>query len=192
MVGQPCQRSWKEAATLCGYLWITYSLQHKQNGKVSPKTFGNSGTSRTVQEQSTGNTLSSGQVRSGMGEYAGAARRRVHLATVLLRPLSGHRPGRRQARHARILQIGFHLTQPRSVWHALSVPRQYTTSLKIMYRPRYVSMYVDSRHLARAARVPPPTICLHIFSTALTEKSPAEFLVEFYFLFPASFGSTRG
>ena len=39
-------------------------------------------------------------VRSGMGEYAGAARRRVHLATVLLRPPSGHRPGRRQARRA--------------------------------------------------------------------------------------------
>ena len=43
------------------------------------------------------------QVRSGMGTYAGAARRRVHLATVLLRPPSGHRPGRRQAH---ILQIG--------------------------------------------------------------------------------------
>ena len=35
-----------------------------------------------------------------MAAYAGAARRRVHLVTVLLRPLSGHRPGRRQARHA--------------------------------------------------------------------------------------------
>ena len=34
---------------------------------------------------------------SDMGAYAGAARRRVHLATVLLRPPSGHRPGRRQA-----------------------------------------------------------------------------------------------
>ena len=34
-----------------------------------------------------------------MGAYAGAARRRVHLATVLLRPPSGHRSGRRQARH---------------------------------------------------------------------------------------------
>ena len=45
-----------------------------------------------------------------MGTYAGAARRRVHLATVLLRPPSGHGPGRRQARHARILQIGLHLT----------------------------------------------------------------------------------
>ena len=40
------------------------------------------------------------QVRSGTGAYAGAARRRVHLATVLLRPQSGHRPGRRQARQA--------------------------------------------------------------------------------------------
>ena len=48
-------------------------------------------------------------VRSGIGVYAGAARRRVHLATVLPRPPSGHRPGRRQARHARILQIGLHL-----------------------------------------------------------------------------------
>ena len=46
------------------------------------------------------------QVRSGMGTYAGAARRRVHLATVLLRLPSGHRPGRHQARHARIIQIG--------------------------------------------------------------------------------------
>ena len=41
-----------------------------------------------------------------MGTNAGAARRRIHLATVLLRPPSGHRPGRRQARHAHILQIG--------------------------------------------------------------------------------------
>ena len=46
-----------------------------------------------------------------MGAYAGAARRRVHLATVLLKPPSGHRPGRRQARHARLLRIGLHLTQ---------------------------------------------------------------------------------
>ena len=49
--------------------------------------------------------------RSGIGAYAGAARRRVHLATVP-RPSSGHRPGRRQARHARILKIELHLTQP--------------------------------------------------------------------------------
>ena len=34
-----------------------------------------------------------------MEAYVGAARRRVHLATVLLRLPSGHRPGRRQARH---------------------------------------------------------------------------------------------
>ena len=33
------------------------------------------------------------QVMSGMGTYAGAARRRVHLAAVLLRPPSGYRPG---------------------------------------------------------------------------------------------------
>ena len=53
--------------------------------------------------------------RMGLGQvggaYAGAARRRVHLVTVLLRPPSGHRSGRRQARHARILQIGLHVTQ---------------------------------------------------------------------------------
>ena len=48
------------------------------------------------------------EVRSGMGAYAGVARRHVHLATVLLRPPPGHRPGRRQAR---ILQTGLHLTQ---------------------------------------------------------------------------------
>ena len=41
-----------------------------------------------------------------MGAYAGAARRRVRLAAVFLRSPSGHRPGGRQARHARILQIG--------------------------------------------------------------------------------------
>ena len=43
-----------------------------------------------------------------MGAYAGAARRRIHLVTVL-RPPSGHRPGRRQACHAHILQIGLRL-----------------------------------------------------------------------------------
>ena len=54
------------------------------------------------------------QVRSGMRVYAGGARRRDDHATVLLRPPSGHRPGRRQARHARIHQIGLHyLTRPR-------------------------------------------------------------------------------
>ena len=37
-----------------------------------------------------------------MGVYVGAPRRRVHLATVLSRPLSGHSPGRRRARHVRI------------------------------------------------------------------------------------------
>ena len=57
------------------------------------------------------------KVRSGQvwGTYAGAARRRVRLATVLLRPPSGHRPGRCRAGHVYILQIGLHLTQPRSV-----------------------------------------------------------------------------
>ena len=49
------------------------------------------------------------QIRSGVGAYAGAARRRVHLATVLLRPPSSHRLGTRQARHAHIVQIGLRL-----------------------------------------------------------------------------------
>ena len=49
-----------------------------------------------------------------MGAYAKAARRRVHLATVLLRPPSGHRPGRRQARHARIFHIGLRLVIARA------------------------------------------------------------------------------
>ena len=53
-------------------------------------------------------------VRLGMGAYNGAARRRVHLVTVLFQPPPGHRPVKRQARHARILQIGLHLTQSRS------------------------------------------------------------------------------
>ena len=50
-----------------------------------------------------------------MAAYAGAARR---LVMVLLRPPSCHRPSRRQARHAHILQIGLHLTQQRSAWSA--------------------------------------------------------------------------
>ena len=54
-------------------------------------------------------------VRSGVGADAGAARCRVHLATALLRPPSFHRPDRHQAHHAYILQIGLHLTQPRSL-----------------------------------------------------------------------------
>ena len=41
------------------------------------------------------------------------------LATVLLPPPSGHRPGRRQACHAHILEIGLHLTQPWSLWTPL-------------------------------------------------------------------------
>ena len=49
------------------------------------------------------------QVRSGVWAYAGAARRRIHFGMVLLRPPSGHRQNGRQARHARILQIGLHL-----------------------------------------------------------------------------------
>ena len=52
--------------------------------------------------------LFEGQV-SGMRAYAGAARRRVHLVTVLLHPPSDHRPGRHQTRHAHILQIGLRL-----------------------------------------------------------------------------------
>ena len=46
---------------------------------------------------------------SGVGTYAGAARRRVHLATVLLRPPSGHCSGTRQVRHVHILHIGLRL-----------------------------------------------------------------------------------
>ena len=41
--------------------------------------------------------------KSVIGAYTGAARRRVHIATVRHRPRSGHGPGRRRARHAHIL-----------------------------------------------------------------------------------------
>ena len=53
------------------------------------------------------------QVRSGVGTYAGAARRRVNLATVLLCPPSGHRTGRRQVRHARVLRLAIALADAR-------------------------------------------------------------------------------
>ena len=56
------------------------------------------------------NLLAINTVQQGVKAYAGAARRRVHLVTVLLQSPSGHRPGRRQARHAHIPQIGLRLT----------------------------------------------------------------------------------
>ena len=46
------------------------------------------------------------------GAYVGAARRHVHIGTVPFRPPSDHRPGGRQARQARIPQIGLYLMQP--------------------------------------------------------------------------------
>ena len=56
-----------------------------------------------------------------MGAYPEAARRRVHLATVLLRPPSGHHSGRRQARHAHIIQIGLH--PPDATMKPVDTPR---------------------------------------------------------------------
>ena len=55
--------------------------------------------------------------RSVMNAWAGAARRRVHLATVLPRPPSGQRLGSRWARHAHVPQMGLHLTQSWRLWH---------------------------------------------------------------------------
>ena len=52
-----------------------------------------------------------------MGTYAGAARRRVHLATEHLRPPSGHCPGRRQARHARMSETSIHYDSRRFEFH---------------------------------------------------------------------------
>ena len=63
-------------------------------------------------------TVKSGQMRSVVWTYDEATRRRVHSATVLLRPPSGHRPGRRQARYTSILQIRRHHKQSRSTWTA--------------------------------------------------------------------------
>ena len=45
-----------------------------------------------------------GQVRRGMGAYAGGARRNVHHATVLLRLPSDNRLGRRRVHYIHILQ----------------------------------------------------------------------------------------
>ena len=55
-----------------------------------------------------------GKVRSGMGAYAAAARRRILLATVHPRPPGRHSPNRRKARHAHTPQIGLHLSQPQN------------------------------------------------------------------------------
>ena len=59
--------------------------------------------------------------RSLRGQVYGGIRRssaspRPLCDGILIRPPSGHRSGRRQARHARIPQIWLHLTQPWSVW----------------------------------------------------------------------------
>ena len=76
------------------------------------------------------------QVRPGMGAYAGAERRHVHLATVLLRPPSGHRPGRRQARQARILwtppDATMKLVDAPSAWSSLSDHWFLVGSFRIM------------------------------------------------------------
>ena len=68
-------------------------------------------------------TLQQYQVRSGQ-VWRHTPEHRVAASTLrrylLPRPPSGHRPGRRQARHARILQIG-HLMQPRSLWTPLGI-----------------------------------------------------------------------
>ena len=45
------------------------------------------------------------RIRSGMRVIARTARRPVLLAAVLLRPPSGHRPSRRQTRHALVLKM---------------------------------------------------------------------------------------
>ena len=52
-----------------------------------------------------------GQVRSGMGACAGAARRCVHFPPVLQRPPSGHPPGRCLA-HPHLLEMLINLLQP--------------------------------------------------------------------------------
>ena len=51
-----------------------------------------------------------------MGAYTGAARRRVHIATVLLRSPSGHRPGRRRTLVAQIFKNGLHLRFQLESW----------------------------------------------------------------------------
>ena len=56
------------------------------------KSFEGKGRWRVVTESPNFDTAVS-LLKSGMGAYAGAARRRVHLATVLPRLPSGHRPG---------------------------------------------------------------------------------------------------
>ena len=56
-----------------------------------------------------------GQIRSGMGAYAGAARRCVHLTTVLLRPPVWQSP-RQTPGPPCPYTSELHLTQPWSMW----------------------------------------------------------------------------
>ena len=78
--------------------------------------------SGTVEPQFNDQKTRPRNARSGLGAYTGAAHCHVYLATVLLRPPSGHRPGRHQARHAPILQIGLQrLVKLRLYCHPVSV-----------------------------------------------------------------------
>ena len=90
------------------YAWIGQSHCNRQTGSVVPRCwrtillviFEGTINDRKVRHSKMLPVDTSGQVDTGA--YAGAARRRVHLATEHPWPPCGHRPGRRQARHARI------------------------------------------------------------------------------------------
>ena len=56
--------------------------------------------------------VKSGQVWDTPEQRVDASTSRRYYCTTVLRPASGHRPGRCQARHAPILQIELHLTRP--------------------------------------------------------------------------------
>ena len=85
------------------------------------------------------------EVRSSIGAYAGAARCRIYLATILT--VSGcPSQARWRVSHAYIPQIGSHLRQP---WRVRAIPRHRSTSRKIFIRQNQMDgiLRKDSRHI---------------------------------------------
>ena len=107
-------------------------------------------------------TGNSGQDRSGMGAYAGAAHRRVPLSTVLLRPPSSHRLGRRQPRQQHGKLEPRYRNVHENVHPGTYMPQMYfrcsmssqVCPIDVLYRPRKSRLAIDGS-LQQCGIIPP-------------------------------------